>query len=280
MRAILIDPYYREVSDLETDGTINDYQRLVGTDEDDRPCDTLCHSAFQDKISGWVDDTGNWTQFAWFSLAGDDRLWCGRMLLTGNTHEGEAAAVQAGITKEMVEDRVIWLSDEGAIEQAGRYQEAMEKSAKDSPMPVIHLDQGIVGRIKEAVANKQRKAFAKLEHRSYRSIPESDDYPHVGAVSVFEGDERARKLPVCLDHVNHSPDGCAWGYGGSGPAQLAYAILFDVTNDRDKSQKFYQDYKWAVISQLPRKTWTIEAEKVLDWLENAEYDRKSFREIT
>src|SRR5204863_5783137 len=25
--------------------------------------------------------------------------------------------------------------------------------------------------------------------------------------------------------INHSPDGFAWGYGGSGPAQLALAIL-------------------------------------------------------
>ena len=29
---------------------------------------------------------------------------------------------------------------------------------------------------------------------------------------------------------NHSPDGFAWGYGGSGPAQLALAILLRATN--------------------------------------------------
>ncbi|MCK4554525.1 hypothetical protein KAU19_06245, partial [Candidatus Parcubacteria bacterium] len=27
--------------------------------------------------------------------------------------------------------------------------------------------------------------------------------------------------------INHSPDGFAWGYGGSGPAQLALAILIE-----------------------------------------------------
>lgn len=105
--------------------------------------------------------------------------------------------------------------------------------------------------------------------KEYRSIPESDDYPQlgeVGDVHVYEGDERQRKLPVMLDHVNHSPDGFAWGYGGSGPAQLAYAILFDVTNDADKSQQFYQDYKWAVVARLPRKPWTITAASVNEWL--------------
>ena len=33
--------------------------------------------------------------------------------------------------------------------------------------------------------------------------------------------------------VNHSPDGFQWGYPGSGPAQLALALLYDVTADRE-----------------------------------------------
>ncbi|GAI22752.1 unnamed protein product, partial [marine sediment metagenome] len=34
---------------------------------------------------------------------------------------------------------------------------------------------------------------------------------------------------------DHSPDGFNWGYAGSGPAQLALAILLDVTEDQDFS---------------------------------------------
>ena len=46
---------------------------------------------------------------------------------------------------------------------------------------------------------------------------------------------------------NHSPDGFAWGYGGSGPAQLALAIMLEV-----KGEAFgYQDFKWKEISVLP-----------------------------
>lgn len=29
-------------------------------------------------------------------------------------------------------------------------------------------------------------------------------------------------------YVNHSPTGFAWGYGGSGPSQLAFAILLEA----------------------------------------------------
>lgn len=50
---------------------------------------------------------------------------------------------------------------------------------------------------------------------------------------------------------NHSPDGFAWGYGGSGPAQLALAILLELT-DQETAIRNYQDFKWKVISQIPQ----------------------------
>jgi len=36
---------------------------------------------------------------------------------------------------------------------------------------------------------------------------------------------RPRALRLRSDLFNHSPTGFEWGYGGSGPAQLALAIL-------------------------------------------------------
>jgi hypothetical protein len=36
---------------------------------------------------------------------------------------------------------------------------------------------------------------------------------------------------------NHSPDGFEWGYFGSGPAQLALAILYDVYVRREMGTK-------------------------------------------
>src|SRR5947208_14776729 len=49
---------------------------------------------------------------------------------------------------------------------------------------------------------------------------------------------------------NHSPDGFSWGYGGSGPAQLALAILLDVYGDATIASENYQDFKWNVIANL------------------------------
>lgn len=59
---------------------------------------------------------------------------------------------------------------------------------------------------------------------------------------------------------NHSPDGFLWGYGGSGPAQLALAIcieLFGVV----AAQKIYQDFKFKLIGSLPQTSF----DETLTW---------------
>jgi hypothetical protein len=50
---------------------------------------------------------------------------------------------------------------------------------------------------------------------------------------------------------NHSPDGFAWGYGGSGPSQLALAIMLKCT-DAKQAQRLYQDFKADIIAELPK----------------------------
>lgn len=70
---------------------------------------------------------------------------------------------------------------------------------------------------------------------------------------------------------NHSPDGFAWGYGGSGPAQLALGILLEVA-DKATAELLYQDYKWSVISMLPDdegSTWQVNSDEVKKWVNNA-----------
>ena len=49
---------------------------------------------------------------------------------------------------------------------------------------------------------------------------------------------------------NHSPDGFSWGYGGSGPAQLALAVCLKLL-PKDEAMKRYQDFKRSVIAGLP-----------------------------
>lgn len=48
---------------------------------------------------------------------------------------------------------------------------------------------------------------------------------------------------------NHSPDGYAWGYSGSGPAQLALALLLKLTT-KQFALNHYQAFKFDVIAKL------------------------------
>ncbi|WP_408960765.1 DUF6166 domain-containing protein [Natrinema sp. 74] len=53
-----------------------------------------------------------------------------------------------------------------------------------------------------------------------------------------------------LGLANHSPSGFEWGYGGSGPAQLALALLLDYTDDEEVALAHYTEFKTEVVSQL------------------------------
>lgn len=57
-------------------------------------------------------------------------------------------------------------------------------------------------------------------------------------------------LPPCFDLRNHSPDGFAWGYLGSGPAQLALALLVSALNDKERALRLYQMFKAEFVARL------------------------------
>jgi hypothetical protein len=50
-----------------------------------------------------------------------------------------------------------------------------------------------------------------------------------------------------LKFINHSLTGFEWGYGGSGPAQLAGAILLDLTGDPEIADLKHQQFKGRFI---------------------------------
>ena len=71
-------------------------------------------------------------------------------------------------------------------------------------------------------------------------------------VIVVDDSGRRRKLPLKLNLANHSPTGFEWGYAGSGPAQLALALLADVLKDDDRAMRLHQRFKHKHIATLDR----------------------------
>jgi hypothetical protein len=68
---------------------------------------------------------------------------------------------------------------------------------------------------------------------------------------------------------NHSPDGFQWGYGGSGPAQLALALLLDVAGGSDEDKRLavrlHQDFKRDFVCGWGDK-WEMTTEEIQIWL--------------
>ena len=80
-------------------------------------------------------------------------------------------------------------------------------------------------------------------------------------VRVIEAGD-SRELPLRLDLFNHSPSGFNWGYGGSGPAQLALAILADALKDDKTAVRLHQSFKFRYVGSF-NDAWRLTEEDVL-----------------
>jgi len=79
------------------------------------------------------------------------------------------------------------------------------------------------------------------------------------------------ELPWRLDLYNHSPTGVEWGFFGSGPAQLALAILADCLGD-EIALEYYQRFKFKVVGHLPHAGWVLSPEAIDAVIEELEAD--------
>jgi Family of unknown function (DUF6166) len=54
--------------------------------------------------------------------------------------------------------------------------------------------------------------------------------------------------------------------GGSGPAQLALAILADHLDDHHAALNLYQHFKRACIAQIRGASWSLSGQEIDNWL--------------
>lgn len=74
----------------------------------------------------------------------------------------------------------------------------------------------------------------------------------------------ARSLAVC----KHSPNGFEWGYGGSGPAQLALAILLDHGLPHDQAERLHQDFKFDLVARMTQRSWFLSGDAIQSWIDS------------
>ena len=85
-----------------------------------------------------------------------------------------------------------------------------------------------------------------------------------------------RPLKPRFDLYRHSPDGFAWGYGGSGPAQLALALCADILKDDARALSVYQLFKAAFVTRLDKdEPWRASEEDLRAIIEACEARRRT-----
>jgi len=67
-------------------------------------------------------------------------------------------------------------------------------------------------------------------------------------------------LPVLCRYPHNT--GPEWSYAGSGPAQLALALLADALGDDKQAERLYQDFKFKVVGRLPHDGWTLTDQEI------------------
>ena len=104
--------------------------------------------------------------------------------------------------------------------------------------------------------------------RTFKGI--SQDQPFSREVVIVEANGKIRQLhPERSQAVkNHSPDGFNWGYGGSGPGQLALAILLEVTHNEAVALAYYHDFEARFIATINSQhdDWELPEEEIIGWL--------------
>ncbi len=135
------------------------------------------------------------------------------------------------------------------------------------------------------------------------------DGPKVYVVQVDELKATGGMIREPLKHlVLHSPDGFEWGYLGSGPADLALAILgdwfgeeptkaeldqghFDITLEELKESDrtntpgellerkrllcvhYHQPFKEAFVAKFAKESWKLEGHTIGVWIRKQKHDR-------
>jgi len=111
----------------------------------------------------------------------------------------------------------------------------------------------------------------------YRYLGKKQEIGHCSViVQIQDGD--GDPIERELKHIErHSPDGFQWGYGGSGPADLALSILTDLCQRLDFSDmslpdKYYQAFKRKFIATAGDEL-NLTGKEIYDWLAEQEGEK-------
>ena len=122
---------------------------------------------------------------------------------------------------------------------------------------------GVPG-IPHSPCTEVKRTGGRVSDRQYSGKRTEGDGGRTVVVEVMDGHD-VRPLPSRLDLMEQSTT-LEWGYGMGGPAQLALAILADVTGDDAYAERHHQWFKLDVVSRFSWDEWGLRESQVWDWI--------------
>jgi len=107
--------------------------------------------------------------------------------------------------------------------------------------------------------------------------------PEQGTASDVEVTVEEKSLSLIISskplthHICHSPTGFNWGYGGSGPADLARSILWDYLGE-EPTPELYQEFKNTFVTGW-KERWQITSTEIKIWI-IGKYGKDYFHYLT
>ena len=115
-------------------------------------------------------------------------------------------------------------------------------------------------------AKDQDKLYPETRYFAHR-ISECGHQP-VYKQLLPDGEQVELPLAPSQKVYDHSP-GFGWGSFGQGPAQLALALLLDVTSHPSLALAYYQQFKWDRIAELGDE-WSMTRSEIFSWIATQE----------
>lgn len=107
--------------------------------------------------------------------------------------------------------------------------------------------------------------YAKEHSKNQDRLFRDPELQFKGNIILQRGPTGTPLTNVPQQEVVHSPNGFEWGYGGSGPADLALNILLMYT-DKETAKELYQIFKWDYVTKMPHDGGTITGREIRRWI--------------
>lgn len=79
------------------------------------------------------------------------------------------------------------------------------------------------------------------------------------------GPDGSAQTNVVHRKIWHSPTGFEWGYGGSGPADLALNVLLYFVGENE-AVALHQHFKWEFLANAPKEGLRMPRHQIQEWI--------------